>query len=161
MSEIWRPAPARIADANLTRFIASVSSRKELNLRNYDDLYAWSISRPTEFWEELARFAEIRADWGRGPALEHPEQMPGARFFPQARLNFAENLLRFRDDQAALLFRNERGTRRQLSYRELHEEVARITAGLEAAGVVAGDRVAGFVPNVPETVIAMLATTSR
>ncbi len=160
MSEIWRPSPARVADANLTRFIESVSTRNRLPLRSYDDLYAWSISQPADFWQEVARFAEVRADWGSGPALEHADRMPGARFFPNARLSFAENLLRYRDDQAALVFRNERGTRREISYRQLHEQVARIADGLKSAGVVAGDRVAGFLPNIPETVIAMLAAAS-
>ena len=160
MSEIWRPSPARVAEANLTRFIESVNATKLLHLHNYDDLYAWSVSQPADFWQELARFAGVRAAWGTGPALANPDQMPGARFFPNARLSFAENLLRFRDGQAALIFRNERGTRREISYRQLHEEVARIANGLEAAGVVAGDRVAGFLPNIPEAVIAMLATTS-
>jgi acetoacetyl-CoA synthetase len=160
MSEIWRPSPARVADANLTRFIESVNARKGLKLHDYDDLYAWSTSRPTDFWEELARFADLRANWGTGPALEQPDRMPGARFFPNARLNFAENLLRFRDEQPALIFRNERATRREISYRQLHDEVARIADGLKAAGVVAGDRIAGFLPNIPEAAIAMLATTS-
>src|ERR1700737_769971 len=160
MSEIWRPSPARVADANLTRFIESVSARTVLKLRNYDDLYAWSISRPADFWEELARFADVRADWGTGPVLDQPDRMPGTRFFPNARLNFAENLLRFRDEQPALIFRNERGTRREISYRQLHDEVARIANGLKATGVAAGDRVAGFLPNIPEAAIAMLATTS-
>ena len=92
--------------------------------------------------------------------IENPRRMPGARFFPAARLNFAANLLRYDDEQLALVFRNERGTRRTLSYRELRAEVARVAAGLRAAGVVAGDRVAGFLPNLPETAIAMLATAS-
>ena len=160
MSEIWRPSPQRIADANLTRFINCVNARKGLTLRDYGELYAWSVEQPAEFWTELARFADVRADWGAGPVVEHPERMPGARFFPAARLNFADNLLRFRDEQPALIFRNERGVRRELSYRQLYEEVARIAQGLKAAGVVAGDRVAGFLPNLPETTIAMLATAS-
>jgi acetoacetyl-CoA synthetase len=181
MSEIWRPSPARVADTNLTRFIASVNASKGLQLRNYDDLYAWSVSQPADFWGELARFADVRIDWGGGPALEDDrsaaegiprsasgatrdatrgDRMPGARFFPNARLNFAENLLRYRDEQAALVFRNERGTRREISYGELYEEVARVAAGLKAVGVVPGDRVAGFLPNIPETVVAMLAATS-
>ena len=113
-----------------------------------------------QFWSELARFADIRADFGDGPVIEHPAQMPGARFFPGARLNFAENLLKFADEHPALIFRNERDTRRVLSGRELREEVARIAAGLAAAGVVAGDRVAGYLPNLPEAAIAMLATAS-
>jgi acetoacetyl-CoA synthetase len=110
MSEIWRPSPARTADANLTRFIARIAQRNDLPARDYDSLYAWSISHPAEFWEELAAFAQIRADWGSGPSIEHPDRMPGARFFPTARLNYAEHLLHDRDQQAALIFRNEHGT---------------------------------------------------
>ena len=149
-----------MAEANLTRFIASVSIRRGLQLHGYDDLYSWSIAQPSDFWQELAHFGDIRADWGSGPALEHPNQMPGARFFPEARLNFAENLLRYRDDQAALIFRNERGARREISYRQLHDEVARVADGLKAAGVIAGDRVTGYLPNITEAAIAMLAATS-
>jgi acetoacetyl-CoA synthetase len=160
MSELWRPSPERIAAANLTRFMRCVTARTGTALPDYDALYAWSLDEPAQFWSELARFAGIRADFGGGPAIEHPAQMPGARFFPGARLNFAENLLKFADEQPALIFRNERGTRRALSGRELREEVARIAAGLAAAGVVAGDRVAGYLPNLPEAAIAMLATAS-
>jgi acetoacetyl-CoA synthetase len=160
MSEVWHPSPARAADTHLARFIDCVNARRSLKLRGYSDLYEWSVEQPAEFWTELARFADVRADWGSGPVLEHGERMPGARFFPHARLNFAENLLRYRDEQPALLFRNERGLRREISYRQLHDEVARVAAGLAAAGVQTGERVAGFMPNLPETVIAMLATTS-
>jgi acetoacetyl-CoA synthetase len=160
MSELWRPTASRIADANLTRFMACVNARRGTRLREYAELYAWSLSSPQAFWSELARFADVRAEWGTGPVIESPEAMPGARFFPAARLNFAANLLRFDDGQPALVFRSERGARRTLSYRELRAEVARVAAGLKRAGVVAGDRVAGFVPNVPEAAIAMLATAS-
>jgi acetoacetyl-CoA synthetase len=160
MSELWRPSPQRIADANLTRFTQCVNARRGTRLSEYGELYAWSLAHPEEFWSELARFADVRADFGAGPVIENPGQMPGARFFPNARLNFAANLLKFDDEQPALVFRNERGTRRVLSYRELRLEVARIAYGLAATGVTAGDRVAGFLPNLPETTIAMLATAS-
>src|SRR5580698_9903411 len=165
MSEIWRPSAARVADTNLTRFIDRLNTRKGLRLGDYGDLYTWSIKEPAEFWRELAGFAGVRAEWGTGPAIaddsgEPSTQMPGARFFRDARLNFAENLLRYDDEHPALVFRSERGTRREISYAELRVTVARIAAGLRAAGVVAGDRVAAFMPNLPETVIGMLATAS-
>jgi acetoacetyl-CoA synthetase len=160
MTELWRPSAARIADANLTRFTRCVNARRGLKLGDYTDLYAWSLAASAEFWSELAHFAGVRADWGTGPALEAPQRMPGARFFPGARLNFAENLLRYDDEQPAIVFRNERGVRRTLSYRELRAEVARVASGLRATGVTAGDRVAGFVPNLPEAAIGMLATAS-
>src|SRR5690242_16334971 len=160
MQPIWSPSPDRIAATNITRFVSCVNARKNLRLASYADLYDWSIRQPGEFWSELARFADVRADWGKGPALENADRMPGARFFPTARLNFAENLLRFRDRHPAIVFRNDRGCRRELSYIELHEEVARVAAGLKEAGVMAGDRVAGYMPNLPETIIAMLAAAS-
>ena len=159
-SELWRPSAARIRDANLTRFTSCVNARRGTRLGDYSELYAWSLAEPAAFWSELARFADVRAEWGAGPVIEHPERMPGARFFPQARLNFAENLLRFDDGREALVFRNECGARRSLSHRELRGEVARVAGGLRAAGVAAGDRVAGFVPNLPEAAIAMLATAT-
>ena len=136
MPELWRPSETRVADANLTSFIRCVNARRRLHLRDYTELYAWSLSSAPEFWRELARFADIRAAWGSGPVIENPTAMPGARFFTDTQLNFAENLLRYDDEQPALVFRNERGTRRSLSYRELRAEVARIAAGLRSAGVV-------------------------
>jgi acetoacetyl-CoA synthetase len=165
MSEIWRPSAARVADTNLTRFMEGLNARKGLRLRDYGDLYTWSVQEPAEFWRELASFADVRADWGTGPVIaadsgQPSTKMPGARFFPGARLNFAENLLRYDDEQPALVFRNEQGTRRVLSYKDLRATVARIAAGLRGAGVVAGDRVAGFMPNLPETMLGMLATAS-
>jgi acetoacetyl-CoA synthetase len=160
MQPIWSPSAERVKAANVTRFIECVNARKGLKLAGHADLYAWSIAHPGDFWCELARFADARIDWRDGPVIENPQAMPGARFFPAAKLNFAENLLRFSDQHPALVFRNERGARREISYRDLHEEVARIADGLKAAGVVAGDRVAGYLPNLPEAIIAMLATTS-
>lgn len=160
MSEIWRPSPERIAAANLTRFMRSVSAKRGLALARYEEVHAWSIQRPEEFWTDLAGFAGVRADWGNSPVLEHPRQMPGARFFPAARLNFADNLLKFADEHPAIVFQNERGMRRELSYQALRAEVGRIAAGLRTLGVAPGDRVAGYLPNLPETIIAMLAAAS-
>ena len=165
MAEIWRPSPARLADANLTRFMAGLNAHKGLQLRDYSALYAWSVEQPAQFWAELARFADIRADWGDGPVIAddagNPSTaMPGARFFPGASLNFAENLLRYADDEPALVFRNERGTRRVISYKDLRERVARVADGLRSACVATGDRVAAYMPNLPETMIAMLAAAS-
>jgi acetoacetyl-CoA synthetase len=160
MTELWRPSPARVADANLTRFMRCLNARRGLRLRDYGELYAWSLEAPESFWTELARFADVRAAWGAAPVIENPRAMPGARFFADTQLNFAANLLRYDDEQPALVFRNEAGLRRSLSYRELRVEVARIAAGLRSAGVVAGDRVAGYLPNIPEAAIAMLATAS-
>ncbi|MCP5328462.1 MAG: acetoacetate--CoA ligase [Steroidobacteraceae bacterium] len=158
---LWRPSAARIAAAAITRFTGEVAQRRGLALPDYAALHRWSIDDPAAFWTELARYAGVVADWGDGPALERAAQMPGARWFPQARLNFAENLLQHDGGAApALIAVDERGARRELSWTQLRAEVARIAAGLRDCGVVPGDRVAGFMPNLPETVIAMLAASS-
>ncbi len=157
---LWSPSPERVANANATRFIDFLRTRHGANCSDWPQLYDWSIAQPEEFWSALMEFAEVRATRGTGPALEHGDRMPGARWFRGTTLNFAENLLRLKSDQPALIFYSEGGQRRELSFRELHDEVARVAAGLRACGVAAGDRVVGFMPNVPETVIAMLASVS-
>jgi acetoacetyl-CoA synthetase len=157
---IWRPGPAQMAEANLTRFMQGLA-RRGVAVSDYSTLYAWSLAEPAAFWSELAAFAQVLAEWGAGPALTDAAQMPGARFFPGAQLNFAENLLRYRDEQPALIFRNERGLRRELSFNALYAAVARVASWLEAQGVGRGDRVAAVLPNIPEACIAMLATAAR
>ncbi len=158
---IWRPNPEQVAQAHLTHFMQGLRSRRGVAVADYAALHAWSVTEPEAFWTELADFAQVRADWGPGPALTDPGLMPGARFFPGAQLNFADNLLRYRDDQPALIFRNERGQRVQLTFNALHEAVARVAAWLESQGVGYGDRVAAVLPDIPEACIAMLASAAR
>jgi acetoacetyl-CoA synthetase len=157
---LWSPSPERIANANLTRFVARVNANHHTRLTDFASLHNWSITNPEEFWIEVWRFCGVRAtrDWSH--VLEHGDKMPGAKWFTGAQLNFAENFLSRSDDAPALIFTNERGSRRELSFAQLRAEVARIASGLKACGVVSGDRVAGFMPNLPETIIAMLAAAS-
>jgi acetoacetyl-CoA synthetase len=157
---LWTPSEERRRASNLARFMDCLAARRGLRLDDYAALHRWSIEQADAFWFELAHFADVKAEWADAAVLVDGERMPGARWFPGARLNFAENLLHYRDDHLALVFHNERGQRRTLSYRQLAAETARVAAGLRDAGVTAGDRVAGFMPNLPETLIAMLATTS-
>ena len=157
---LWSPSPARRSASNLARFIECLAARRDLQFADYAALHRWSIEHADAFWFELAHFADLRADWCAAPVLLEGERMPGAQWFPGARLNFAENLLHWRDEHPALIAVDERGSRRTLSYRQLANEVARVAAGLREAGVASGDRVAAFMPNIPETVIAMLAATS-
>ena len=162
---LWQPSAERIAASNLVKFAACVRERRGVAVDDYAALHRWSIERPAEFWAELAHFCNVIGDFGTGPVLQHGTGLPDtpmqrARWFADAQLNFAENLLRYRDEHVAIVFVNERGERRTLSYRQLHAEVGRVAAGLVAAGVVAGDRVAAFLPNLPETVITMLAASS-
>jgi acetoacetyl-CoA synthetase len=157
---LWIPSAERIADANITRFIQRVNANHGAGASDYDSLYRWSISDREKFWSELWRFCGVRASREWDSVLENGDAMPGAKWFTGARLNFAENLLAREDDSCALVFYNERDQRRKLSYRQLRSEVGRVAAGLKAVGVVSGDRVVGFMPNLPETVIAMLAAAS-
>jgi acetoacetyl-CoA synthetase len=157
---VWQPSPERIAASNLTRFHAACRGRGAPPEADYAALWRWSVDRREDFWEAVAEFTGVVWERGQGPVTRHRDRMPGCQWFDGSRLNFAENLLARRDEHPALVFTNERGTRCELSYRELHGEVARIAAGLRESGVQPGDRVAGYLPNLPEAVVAMLATTS-
>src|SRR6185503_2997163 len=160
MDPIWSPSPERIARSQLTRFMRFVRERHRAPAPDYPALHRWSIEFPENFWNALWDFCEIRAQTRATQILEEGNRMPGARWFIDARLNYAENLLRRDGDSAAIVFLNERGQRRELTWAQLRRETARIADGLRAAGVQPGDRVAGYLPNIPETVIAMLAATS-
>jgi acetoacetyl-CoA synthetase len=155
---LWSPAEQRIAETNLTRFIGRIAEQHPA-VTDFASLYQFSIRHPQQFWAAVWDFGGVIGERGER-ILADANQMPGARFFPDARLNFAENLLRWRDDHPAIIFQSETGQTRQLSYAELHDEVARVAQALRAHGIEAGDRVAGFMPNVPETAIAMLAAIS-
>ena len=157
---LWQPSPQRVANANLTGFAAMVRERHGLNADDYAALHRWSIEDRAAFWSTVWEYGAVIGDRSDGPVLVDGDRMPGAKWFPGARLNFAENLLRRRDDAPAILFRGEDRVRYALSFRQLHDAVSMLAQGLRAAGVVKGDRVAGYLPNMPETVVAMLATTS-
>ncbi len=156
---LWTPGKERVERANLSRFIKFVQGIEPL-VATYDDLYDFSIRRPEAFWLAVWDFCGIRASGDREPILVDADRMPGARWFPQVQLNFAQNLLRYKDDRLALIFRGEAGHAIDITYAELHDRVSRLQQALVAAGVRRGDRVAGFMPNIPDAVIAMLAATS-
>jgi acetoacetyl-CoA synthetase len=168
-SPIWTPTAERVARANLTRFIARVRERHHA-VTDYPSLYHWSITEPDAFWPEVWDFCGVVADERQGRPWDEvvvgldrmgpPSPTLGPRWFTGARLNFAENLLRYDDDRPAIVFWNERGRQRALSYRQLGAEVAAIAAALRNHGIDVGDRVAGFLPNLPETIVSMLATTA-
>src|SRR5439155_22633583 len=128
-------------------------------LGGYAALHGWSIENPEAFWRSVWEFCDVAGEPG-GTTLLDASKMPGARWFPEARLNFAENLLRLRDHSDALVFWGEDKVTRRISHAELNREVARMAAALRTEGVVAGDRVAAYMPNLPEVVIAMLASAS-
>jgi acetoacetyl-CoA synthetase len=157
---LWRPSPERLAAAELTRFMRLAAGRSGRDFADFAALWRWSVEDIEGFWDAVWDFCGIVAETKGGRVLADGDKMPGARFFPEARLNYAENLLRTRGAGDAILFRGEDQVRRRLSWDDLHAEVSRLQQSLSAAGVKPGDRVAGFVANMPEAVIATLATAS-
>ncbi len=159
MQPVWSPSAERIERSNLLAFIRQLSAVYPA-VQDFPALYEWSIEQPEQFWEQMWRFTEVRFSrpWRR--VVDDVERMPGARWFEGARLNFAENLLRYDDDHTALVSWNEEGRQASLTYAELQREVSRVAAALRRLGIQKGDRVVGFLPNLPVAVIAMLATAS-
>ena len=158
---LWKPTAEQIEHSNLKAFIRFVEQSYGLSpLSSFDDLYRWSIGHVEDFWLAVWRFCEMKGDRDPDTVVADLEKMPGARWFPGVRLNFAENLLRYRDEREALVFWNENGRQRALTFADLYDEVARLAAALRRAGVTKDDRVAGYMPNMPETIVAMLATSS-
>jgi acetoacetyl-CoA synthetase len=170
---VWTPGPARVARANLTRFIERVRARAPGagGVADFPTLYRWSVAQPEAFWPAVWEFCGVmaedrpgRAPWDRvvvgGDRMAPPDPVRGPNWFVGSRLNFAENLLRYDDAREALVFWTEEGRQSAVTYHDLRTRVARVAAALAADGVVAGDRVAGYLPNMPEAVIAMLGAAS-
>ncbi|MBT4090846.1 MAG: acetoacetate--CoA ligase, partial [Deltaproteobacteria bacterium] len=157
---LWQPSEERIKKTNMYSFMNKVNERFHKNVTTYPELWEWSVENLEDFWATTWDFIDIKASQPYETAIDDPEKMPGARFFVNTKLNFAENLLRFRNDNLALIFRGEDSIRRTLTYSQLYGEVAKTASALRNAGIQKGDRVVGFVPNMPESIIAMLAATS-
>jgi len=157
---LWIPSEENIKKANITRFISLVNKRYSLKIASYDGLYRWSVENIEDFWKAIWEFGEIRASRGFDVVVDDPIRFPGARWFIGARLNFAENLLRFRDDHLAFIFRGETRKLAKMTYAELYSSVASLAKPLSESGVTPGDRIAAYMPNLMETAIAMLAAAS-
>jgi acetoacetyl-CoA synthetase len=157
---LWQPSPERLAASQQTAFAREVERSCGVSCPDQDALHRFSVEQPERFWDGIWSFCGVVGERGGGGVRVAGDRMPGARWFPEARINFAENLLRRRDDAEALVFRSEAGHRRSLSFADLHAQVSRLVAALAAWGVAPGDRVAGYLPNLPEAVVAMLAATS-
>jgi len=160
MRPLWEPSKERIAKSNMTRFINYVNQKHSLNLDGYHPLYDWSIDKREEFWTAVWEFGEVISSKRWDKVLEDSPTMIGAKWFIGTRFNFAENLLRFRDDRPAIVFKGEGQPTVRMTFAQLYDEVARLAKSLRDMGVVKGDRVAGYLPNLPEAIVAMLATTS-
>ena len=157
---LWQPDKSRIEKSQIFAFMQRINKKFGCNFREYGDFHAWTVDHISEFWSEFWEYAQIIHTEGYTQVVDDPHKMPGAKWFEGARLNFAENLLQRRDERTAIIFWGEDRVKRELSYRELFDQVHRIAEGLRRLGVKTGDRVAGFVPNLPEAIIAMLATAS-
>jgi acetoacetyl-CoA synthetase len=158
---LWQPSTKRRDNANITRFMQSVRDKYGVKASGYAELYRWSIENPAAFWDLLWDFANVKASRKGKTVLAHPDRMPGARWFPEARLNYAENLLiPCSRCQFRLVFRGENGETRRFTDKDLCRRVSQLAQALQQEGVGPGDRVAGVLPNLPETVVAMLATAS-
>jgi acetoacetyl-CoA synthetase len=157
---MWQPTAARAASTNVFRFLTLANQRHGIELKDYADLWQWSVDRVDQFWPLVWEFCGLVGD-GPGPVtVDDAGRMPGAKWFPQARLNFAENLLRTTGPADALVFWGEDKVKRRLSFDQLRDQVSMIQQALRAAGVGIGDRVAGYLPNMPEAISFMLATAS-
>jgi len=157
---LWDPSTERINKTNVTAFVDFVNKRYSKSFNSYDDLFPWSVTDISDFWASFWDFAEVKASKRFDSIVDDPYKLPGARWFIGARLNFAENLLRYRDDRVALIFKGESQEPIRVTYAQLYDQVARLAKSLRDLGVTQEDRVVGFMPNMIEAVVAMLAATS-
>jgi acetoacetyl-CoA synthetase len=157
---LWEPSEERKSKANMSKFIDLVNKRYGQNFHSYWELYDWSVNNIPDFWASVWDFVGIKASKKYDMVVDNLTKFPGAKWFIGARLNFAENLLRYRDDHTAFIFKGETQKLAKMSYAELYDSVARLAKSLRETGIKPGDRVAAYMPNMMETAIAMLAATS-
>lgn len=160
-SLLWQPSQTILDTSHWTRFTKFVNEQHGLSLKEPSELWQWSVENVEQFWDLCWKYTGIVSSKPYQKVIDDVTKMPGAKFFVGTRLNFAENLLRFRDDHPAIVFKGETSNQEvTISYRQLYTRVARLARRLAAMGVVAGDRVVAYTPNIPEAIIAMLAATS-
>jgi acetoacetyl-CoA synthetase len=158
---LWQPSEQAIEQAQLTQFARQVVRKRHLDLNSYPDFYQWSIDQPEEFWSDVWEYCGLIASRKGATVLVDGDKMPGAKWFPEARLNIAENMMRRGDRGDAFVFWDETGLRRRVSYSELTSDVSRAVQALAALGLRSGDRVAAFIPNIPEAGLFALAALSQ
>ena len=156
---LWIPGTSRVEHANITRLINQINQQHGLSIESYFELHEYSVTQLEDFWSQLWDFTQVIGEKGESVLLQ-PQKMPGAQWFSKARLNYAENLLQQRNDEPALIFAGEDKVKLEYSYKQLYDAVSRCAQGLKSAGVTKGDRVAAYMPNMPQTIIFMLATAS-
>ncbi len=156
---IWTPSPQSVKASGITRFSKFLEKKTGRNLADYNALHYYSINNLEEFWENLWEYCDVKGEKS-GPVLENGNQMPGCKFFPQGKLNFAENLLRQKGTRDAMVFWGEDKVESRLSWDELHHQVSQLQQAFTDFGITKGDRIAAMIPNRPESVIAMLAASA-
>jgi acetoacetyl-CoA synthetase len=157
---LWKPSDDQIKKTNMYRFLTFINEKHDQSFFRYAQLHEWSINNISDFWAAFWEFAGIIHSKPYDEVIDDASKMPGARWFSGARLNFAENLLRYRDERVALSFNGEGREPLKMTYAELYDEVARLAKSLKDSGIQVGDRVVGFMPNMPQAIIAMLAAAS-
>jgi acetoacetyl-CoA synthetase len=159
--KLWEPSERAIEEAQVTQFARQVIRKRKLDANSYHEFHDWSVAHPEEFWSEVWDACGVIASRKGATVLVDGDKMPGARWYPEARLNIAENLMRRGDRGDAFVFWDESGLRRRVSYADLTSEVSRAVQALQALGLRAGDRVAAFIPNIPEAGMLALAALSQ
>lgn len=157
---VWQPSPTHIHNSQMDQFRRYVNKQYGTTLADYPTLYQWSIEHAAPFWQSIWHYFDLSASSHYQSVLTFSHDIEKTRWFTGAKLNFAEHLLKRRDDHIAIIFVNEAGQRRQLTYQQLYQETAKLAQQLREIGIKTGDRVAGILPNIPETIIAMLAASS-
>ena len=157
---LWTPSKEQVKEANVTQFIDFVNKKHGFKISSYRELYEWSIENISDFWNAMWEFGDVKASRKHDVVVDDLKKFPGARWFVGARLNFAENLLKYKDNHEALVFRGETQKSAKITYAELYDSVARLANSLREIGVSPRDRVAAYMPNIIETTVAMLATAS-
>jgi acetoacetyl-CoA synthetase len=157
---LWSPGKQQIKDAQLTKFMQQVNRQYGLSLSSFDDAHEFSVKEPEKFWLSLWDFAGVKAQTRGEVVIKDYDKIPGAKFFPQSRLNFAENLLVKNDDSPALIFRGEDKVEKTVSWRQLNDTVSQLHQGLAHSGLTASDRVCAVVPNMPETIMVFAGVAS-
>ena len=157
---LWTPSPERIEQTNVTSLINKINADWDVSLTNSEHLHQFSVTEMEKFWRSLIEYAELNGETWTGPELVDRNKLPGAKWFPEARFNYAENILKRRDDADAFVFWGEDKVKRRMSFKTLYYQVSSISQALKGMGVGPGDKVAGYLPNLPETIIATLAAAS-
>ena len=157
---MWTPSDERIKSSQMFIFIQNINEKYNIDLISFANLHSWSVNNKSDFWSSIWDFFEIIGSKGNAPYVNPENQMPGSKFFPSGKVNYAENMLSGYVSGAAIVFKSEDKIRKEISWKELKLQVATLVNFLRKQGVVKGDRVAAYMPNMPEAVIMMLATSS-